>query len=820
MSDHASNTDSGKKRPLLGRQKTKSASIRDDRGSNWGAQRSTTTSSSGGRNQPSHGNEYVQHSNYDSEKLSLPSVRSKDRVVASQELDETIGSGKKLSPNHLEDNENDQGAQAAERSVIFPGDKRAPSATTDVATERSSKVDGSHEERDKHSIHTRQTDPSVAGMETLKSVYSFVSQPLEKASALSSDPPKQELSKPPRLPKLGKKGNESSGKKGKTGKKKKEKSEPRQPRPKMGMVDKATFYQAPDDELMKSIQELEWESTIFNKKMMTQTDDIKKMISLQEETVGRVKHKLLSVQNKEIVIENLKNQIYKSQEEGERDFAERQKKQKTLALENKMSAAMYFESHVAAEKEAMRAKCLYRCPHCKEIVIERAQNYAKLLTRLWEDNACARMLSGSWKAMIDEMVTSREAALQQVIDKLWEMHLDFEKAAAHLLKNFGSKIKENELEAIDYHNALLKLHDTHELFETVKSEFEEAKRNEEELLVKYRVNKTQEKELRRSLKHELEFVKTRERHIREKKNAKWLREQIEEEKVMRSKLEARKKHLEYNLNYVKESFKYSEEVRKKQLSDNRNVVLPQIQKQTKRLLYKNEFRSSIVEEQKQIMDRRSNILEDVKEKGWQLSRELKLSTVEASIMVKQRQDNDVALNQLESDLRSTSHFLKQVMAEPRKNRKYINDMQQVNQAAKKWLSKIEKNCRHMRYVVGELKKQGGRMQGARVATGKQVSFISSDLKVMSKFNDANQFYMKLQRLVQAFEDSGVLVSEIDKIRDKCDSAESSNSSLQASVLETLMKMKRIKRQEVDNARDQSRMSEALDYHKQSCDSMI
>ena len=47
------------------------------------------------------------------------------------------------------------------------------------------------------------------------------------------------------------------------------------------------------------------------------------------------------------------------------------------------------------------------------------------------------------------------------------------------------------------------------------------------------------------------------------------------------------------------------------------------------------------------MDRRSNILEDVKEKGWQLSRELKLSTVEASIMVKQRQDNDVALNQLE-----------------------------------------------------------------------------------------------------------------------------------------------------------------------------
>ena len=61
-------------------------------------------------------------------------------------------------------------------------------------------------------------------------------------------------------------------------------------------------------------------------------------------------------------------------------------------------------------------------------------------------------------------------------------------------------------------------------------------------------------------------MKTRERHIREKKNAKWLREQIEEEKVMRSKLEARKKHLEYNLNYVKESFKYSEEVRKKQLS--------------------------------------------------------------------------------------------------------------------------------------------------------------------------------------------------------------------------------------------------------------
>ena len=53
-----------------------------------------------------------------------------------------------------------------------------------------------------------------------------------------------------------------------------------------------------------------------------------------------------------------------------------------------------------------------------QIVIERAQNYAKLLTRLWEDNACARMLSGSWKAMIDEMVTSREAALQQVIDKL------------------------------------------------------------------------------------------------------------------------------------------------------------------------------------------------------------------------------------------------------------------------------------------------------------------------------------------------------------------------------------------------------------------
>ena len=34
--------------------------------------------------------------------------------------------------------------------------------------------------------------------------------------------------------------------------------------------------------------------------------------------------------------------------------------------------------------------------------------------------------------------------------------------------------------------------------------------------------------------------------------------------------------------------------------DNRNVVLPQIQKQTKRLLYKNEFRSSIVEEQKQV----------------------------------------------------------------------------------------------------------------------------------------------------------------------------------------------------------------------------
>ena len=61
-------------------------------------------------------------------------------------------------------------------------------------------------------------------------------------------------------------------------------------------------------------------------------------------------------------------------------------------------------------------------------------------------------------------------------------------------------------------------------------------------------------------------MKTRERQIREKKNTKWLREQIEEEKVMRSKLEARKKHLESNLNYVKESFKYSEEVRKKQLS--------------------------------------------------------------------------------------------------------------------------------------------------------------------------------------------------------------------------------------------------------------
>ena len=80
----------------------------------------------GGRNQPSHGNEYVQHSNYDSEKLSLPSVRSKDRVVASQELDETIGSENKLSPNHREDQETDQGAQVAERSVIFPGDKRAP----------------------------------------------------------------------------------------------------------------------------------------------------------------------------------------------------------------------------------------------------------------------------------------------------------------------------------------------------------------------------------------------------------------------------------------------------------------------------------------------------------------------------------------------------------------------------------------------------------------------------------------------------------------------------------------------------------------------
>ena len=35
----------------------------------------------------------------------------------------------------------------------------------------------------------------------------------------------------------------------------------------------------------------------------------------------------------------------------------------------RMSAAMYFESHVAAEKEAMRAKCLYRCPHCKEVSI-------------------------------------------------------------------------------------------------------------------------------------------------------------------------------------------------------------------------------------------------------------------------------------------------------------------------------------------------------------------------------------------------------------------------------------------------------------------
>ena len=48
---------------------------------------------------------------------------------------------------------------------------------------------------------------------------------------------------------------------------------------------------------------------------------------------------------------------------------------------------------------------------------------------------------------------------QLLLSFRWEMHLDFEKAAAHLLKNFGSKIKENELEAIDYHNALLKLHD-------------------------------------------------------------------------------------------------------------------------------------------------------------------------------------------------------------------------------------------------------------------------------------------------------------------------------------------------------------------------
>ena len=52
-------------------------------------------------------------------------------------------------------------------------------------------------------------------------------------------------------------------------------------------------------------------------------------------------------------------------------------------------------------------------------MLERAQNYARLLKRVWEDNASERMLDGSWKHKIDQMIEAREAALEQVIKRLW-----------------------------------------------------------------------------------------------------------------------------------------------------------------------------------------------------------------------------------------------------------------------------------------------------------------------------------------------------------------------------------------------------------------
>ena len=76
----------------------------------------------------------------------------------------------------------------------------------------------------------------------------------------------------------------------------------------------------------------------INEDLRKRAEDLKQLRAFQEETLGRAKAKLLTTKNKEIVIRNLKLHIQNALVSQESEIAEKTKKHKTLALENKLES--------------------------------------------------------------------------------------------------------------------------------------------------------------------------------------------------------------------------------------------------------------------------------------------------------------------------------------------------------------------------------------------------------------------------------------------------------------------------------------------------
>ena len=60
------------------------------------------------------------------------------------------------------------------------------------------------------------------------------------------------------------------------------------------------------------------------------------------------------------------------------------------------------------------------------------------------------------------------------------------------------------------------------------------------------------------------MAKNRHGLVKKKEHVKYLQQQLDTERATQRKLQLRREKLQYNMEYVKESFKYSEQVRKQQ----------------------------------------------------------------------------------------------------------------------------------------------------------------------------------------------------------------------------------------------------------------